>query len=89
MSDVKFVVCFIAEDGRHFHWRDYATFGGARRFITERWTYGHLRAAHHFESWYILRQTAYFDAPIGQRVRGVVIAQQKDAMARNPYRVKG
>lgn len=71
------------------HVETYTLDGETRRFIAERWTYGHLRAAHHFESWYILRQTAYFDAPIGQRVRGVVIAQQKDAMARNPYRVKG
>lgn len=85
---ITYVACFIGEDGRHFHWRDYRTFGGARRFIDDRWG-TMFQTAHKLACWYILRQTVDFGEPIGRRVRGIVIAQQKTADARNPYKTRG
>jgi len=78
---VRYNVCFT-KDGKEYVWKShYKTYGGARRFISN---FGWWRR---FDGWYIERVKSWTDEHGLYNCSGVIIAQKKDTIAKNRFRI--
>lgn len=86
MAIREYQVGFNKADGSQYHTRSFKTYGAARRYIRRYWSTWVFREGHGYTGWFITRSTCI---PKPWQLCGVIIAQSKDAIAKNYYVHKG